>query len=188
MDALLPPLVAAFLAEWGDRTQLLAMLLAVRFGRARPVLAGIAIGAFANNLLSAFAGRMLAEFINFRAITLLMALALLFAGMGALIPQKPPKLDGGGSGGAFLASLFAFAVLAFGDKTQFLTATLAARADSLWLPAIGATVGVLLATVPAVLLADRIASVLPLRTIRLVFGVIFLLLGAMAAISALHLV
>jgi putative Ca2+/H+ antiporter (TMEM165/GDT1 family) len=188
MDALLPPLVAAFLAEWGDRTQLLAALLAVRFGRARPVLAGIAIAAFANSLLAALAGQMLADLINFRAITLMTALALLFAGVGALLPQKPPALEGKGTGGAFLASLFAFVVLAFGDKTQFLTATLAARADSFWLPAIGATVGVVLATVPAVLMADRFAPMLPLRAIRLVSGLAFLLLGAIAAISALRLV
>jgi putative Ca2+/H+ antiporter (TMEM165/GDT1 family) len=187
MDALLPPLVAAFLAEWGDKTQLLAALLAIRFGRTRPVLAAIVIGTFANSLLSAFAGHMLVEFINFRAITLMTALALLFAGVGALLPQKPPKLEGKGTGGAFLASLFAFAVLAFGDKTQFLTATLAARADSVWLPAIAATLGTVLAIAPAVLMADRLERTLPLRTIRLIAGILFLLLGLFTALSVLRL-
>lgn len=188
MDALLPPLVAAFLAEWGDRTQLLAVLLAARFGRPQPVLAGIALAIFANSLLSAFAGHLLAEIINFRAITLMTALALLFAGIGALMPQKPQKLEGKGAGGAFLASLFAFVVFAFGDKTQFLTATLAARADSVLLPAIGATVGTLLAIAPAVVMADRLAIILPLRRIRFACGVLFLLCGVMTAISALRLV
>lgn len=188
MDALLPPLVAAFLAEWGDRTQLLAALLAARFGRARPLLVGMALAALANGLLSAFAGRMLADLINFRAITLMTAFALLFAGMGALLPQKPPTLEGSGKGGAFFSSLFAFVVLEFGDKTQFLTAALAARANSLWLPALGATTGVLLAIAPAVLIGDRLKNVLPLRTIRLGAGILFLMLGMVAAISALRLV
>lgn len=188
MDALLPPLVAAFLAEWGDRTQLLVALLVSRFGRVRPVLAAIALAALANSLLSAFAGQLLVDLINFRAITLMTALALLFASVGALLPQKPPRLEGKGAGGAFLTSLFAFAVLEFGDKTQFLTATLAARADSLWLPALGATGGVLLAAIPAVVMGDRLANILPLRIIRSIAGVLFLLFGMIAGISALRLV
>ncbi|MGE0776651.1 MAG: TMEM165/GDT1 family protein [Sphingomonadaceae bacterium] len=188
MDALLPPFVAAFLAEWGDRTQLLAVLLAARFGRAVPVLAAIAVAALLNSLLSAFAGHYLVGLINFRAITLMTALALLFAGVGALMPQRPPKLEGGGRGGAFLASLFAFAVLEFGDKTQFLTATLAARADSIWLPAIGATAGVILAATPAILLAERFRAAVPLRVIRFAVGLIFLLVGAIVALGALRLV
>lgn len=188
MDALLPPFVAAFLAEWGDRTQLLAALLAARFGAVRPVLGAIAVAALATSLLSALAGSMLADLINFRAITLMTALSLLFAGVGALLPQRPAKLESRGAGGAFFASLFAFAVLEFGDKTQFLTATLAARADSLWLPAFGAAMGILLAMVPAVVMGDGLASRLPLRAIRRSSGVLFLLLGAIAAISALRLV
>jgi putative Ca2+/H+ antiporter (TMEM165/GDT1 family) len=187
MDAVLPPLVAAFLAEWGDRTQLLAALLMVRFGRARPVLAAIAVAALLNSLLSAFAGRFLVDVINFRAITLMTALALIFAGVGALMPQKPPKLEGRGAGGAFWASLFAFAVYEFGDKTQFLTATLAARADSALLPALGATMGILAASIPAVLLGDRLATAVPLRTIRFILGIAFLALGAIAALSAMRL-
>ena len=158
------------------------------FGRAVPVLAAIALAALLNSLLSAFAGHYLVVLINFRAITLMTALALLFAGVGALMPQKPPKLEGGGRGGAFLASLFAFAVLEFGDKTQFLTATLAARADSIWLPAIGAAAGIILAATPAVLLAEHLRAAVPLRAIRLMVGLIFLLVGAIVALGALRLV
>lgn len=186
MDALLPPFVAAFLAEWGDRTQLLACLLATRFGAPRAVLAGIALAAFANSLLAAFGGHLLADYINFRAITLMMALALLFAGVGALWPQRPPKLEGSGKAGAFLSSLFAFGVLEFGDKTQFVTATLAARTGSIWLTALAATGGIILATLPAVLLADRLSATVPLKAIRIGVALLFLLLGGIAAISALR--
>ncbi len=186
MDALLPPFVSAFLAEWGDRTQLLACLLAARFGAPRAVLAGIALAALANSLLAAFGGHLLADYINFRAITLMMALALLFAGAGALWPQRPPKLEGSGKAGAFLTSLFAFWVLEFGDKTQFVTATLAARAGSVWLTTLAATAGIILAALPAVLLADRFSATLPLKPIRIGVALLFLLLGGIAAISALR--
>jgi Ca2+/H+ antiporter, TMEM165/GDT1 family len=186
MDALLPPFVAAFLAEWGDRTQLLACLLAARFAAPRAVMAGIALAALANSLLAAFGGHLLADYINFRAITLMMALALLFAGVGALWPQRPPKLEGSGRAGAFLASLFAFGVLEFGDKTQFITATLAARADSLWLTGFAAAAGIVLASMPAVLLADRLSATIPLKALRIGVGLLFLLLGVIAAISALR--
>lgn len=187
MDALVPPFLAAFLAEWGDRTQLLAALLAVRFGRVRPVLAGIALAAFANSLLSAFAGHLLTDIINFRAISLMTAIALLFAGVGAFLPQKSPKLEGGKTR-AFLASLISFGILEFGDKTQFLTATLAARADSIWLPAFGATAGTLLAVAPALIMGDRLAERVPLRSLRMAAGILFSLFGAILAISALRLV
>jgi len=186
MDALLPPFVAAFLAEWGDRTQLLACLLAARFGAPRAVLAGIALAALANSLLAAFGGHLLADYINYRAITLMLALALLFAGIGALWPQRPPKLEGSGRAGAFLASMFAFAVLEFGDKTQFITATLAARADSLWVTGFAAAAGILIASIPAVLLADRLSTLTPLKAIRIGTGALFTLLGAIAGITALR--
>lgn len=188
MDALLPPLVAAFLAEWGDKTQLLAVLLAIRFRRSNAVLIGIAAAALLNCLLAAFAGSLIAGLITFRAMTLMTALALIFAGAGALLPQKPPKYESRGTGGAALASFFAFAVLEFGDKTQFMTTTLAARADSIWLAGIGAAVGVTSASVPAVLIAERFSAVLPLRAIRSGAGLILLMAGLLTAVSALRLI
>jgi putative Ca2+/H+ antiporter (TMEM165/GDT1 family) len=78
-------------------------------------------------------------------------------------------------------------VLEFGDKTQFLTFTLAARADSLWLAAMGATAGILAAAAPAVLLGDRLGEVLPLRQIRLGASLLFLIVGVIAAAGALRL-
>jgi Ca2+/H+ antiporter, TMEM165/GDT1 family len=188
VDALLPPLVAAFLAEWGDRTQLLTILLVSRFQRPKAILAGIALAALCNSVISAFAGVLIGDLINFRAITLMTALALLFAGAGAFFPQKQPRLETQGAGGILFASFFAFAVLEFGDKTQFVTATLAARADSIWLTTLGATVGILLANIPAALMAERFAAVLPLKAMRLAIGGFFLMAGAFIAISALRLV
>lgn len=188
MDALLPPLVAAFLAEWGDKTQLLAAMLSIRFRRPRAVLAGIALAAFLNSLAAAFAGSLIADLLTFRALTLMAAVALIFAGVGGLLPQKAPKLHSQGVGGVVFASFFAFAVLEFGDKTQFMTTALAARSDSIWLAAIGATIGIVAANAPAIMMAERFTVTVPVRPIRIVAGVILLLAGVITALGALRLI
>ncbi len=187
MDALLPPLVAAFLAEWGDKTQLLAAMLAIRFRRPRAILAGVVAAAFLNSLLAALGGSLISGLVTFRAATLMTALALLLAGIGALIPQKHPRLETQGAGGVAFASFFAFAVLEFGDKTQFLTAALAARADSFWMTGIAAAIGIVIVNVPAIFLAERFSSILPLHFIRRLTGAILLIAGAFTAIWALGL-
>jgi putative Ca2+/H+ antiporter (TMEM165/GDT1 family) len=185
VDALLPPFIAALLAEIGDKTQLLALLLAAHFGRKGAVLAGIAIAAMANALLSSFAGALLADMINFRAITLLLALALLFAGVGALLPQRAPRLITPAWLGAFPASAFAFAVVEFGDKTQFLTTTLAARSQNPLLTAAGAALGVILASAGALILGNDFKKPRP-GTLRRAVAILFLLLASWAALHALR--
>lgn len=186
MDALLPTFLAALLAEWGDKTQLLAALLATRFRDRRAVLAGIAAAALANSGIAAAGGRLVADLINFRAIGLMVALALLAAGAGGLLRQKPHRLADHSRFGAFATSAAAMFVLEFGDKTQFLTFAFAARADSLVLAAGGATAGILVAAVPAVMLGERF-SALPLRAIRLGASCLFLIVGAILALGALRL-
>lgn len=188
MDGLLPTFVAALLAEIGDKTQLLAALLAVRYRRNGAVLGGLALAALANSLIAAFGGRLIAELVNFRAISLMVALALLAAGAGGLFRQKPP-LDGSpGRLGPFAASAIAMFVLEFGDKTQFLTLTLAARADSLWLAACGAAAGMLVAAVPAVALGDKLRTTLPIGRARTGVALLFLLVGLVVAVGALRLI
>lgn len=188
MDALLSTFLAALLAEIGDKTQILACLLAAHHRRAGAVLGGIAVAALANSLIAAAGGRLIADLINFRAISLMVALALLAAGAGGLIRQRKPELSGYGPVGAFATSAIAMFILEFGDKTQFLTLTLAARADSLWLAAAGATAGIMVAAIPAVALGPRLEAVLPLGALRLGISLLFLLIGLVVAVSALGLV
>jgi putative Ca2+/H+ antiporter (TMEM165/GDT1 family) len=187
MDALLPTFLAALLAEFGDKTQLLAALLAVRFRNKPAVLGGIAVAALANSLLAAAGGRLIADLVNFRAIALMVAVALLAAGAGGLLRQKPPALSSYGGPGAFATAALATFILEFGDKTQFLTFTLAARADSLGLAAAGAAAGILVAAAPAVMLGERLGKALPLRRIRFGASLLFLVLGIIVAAGALRL-
>jgi Ca2+/H+ antiporter, TMEM165/GDT1 family len=93
VDSLFPALIAAFLAEWGDKTQLLVGLLALRFTRPASVIIGVSLAAIANASIAAIAGRAMAGQLAHDAATLLTGLALLFAAAGALWPQKLPELS-----------------------------------------------------------------------------------------------
>ncbi len=188
MDALLTSFVAALLAEAGDKTQLLVLALAIRFRRPIPVLLGVAVAAAANNLLAAAAGVLINGYITLRAISLLVAIALLFAGVAGFIRQNDES-DMGSTWktGPFLTTAACFFLLEFGDKTQFLTAALAAQYGTLALAAAGATTGVILANVPIALLGERARAVIPLKPLRMVIAALFLLVGFLVLVNALRL-
>jgi putative Ca2+/H+ antiporter (TMEM165/GDT1 family) len=188
LDALVSAFVAAGLAEWGDKTQLLVAALSARHGRPLLLLAGIALAAGLHALIAAFGGILVHDWVTIRALTLLLALALLFAGGAGLFPRNPPKILVGARAGAFAAAFLCFFVAEFGDKTQFLTFSIAARFDSMALAAAGGAAGVIAASVPALLLGDRLASAIPLRGIRIGIAALFLLFGFIVAVNALALV
>lgn len=188
MEALLPAFLTAALAEMGDKTQLLAVALAARFGRPAPVLAGIALAALANGLMAATAGSFIHGTITLRATTLLVGVALLFLGISRFIPQRAPSPGAGWTANAFLASLTAFFFLEIADKTQFVTAALAARYDALLLAALGATAGIVLANAPFVLLAAAGMRRIPPKGARTGIGLLFLIAGFATAVTALELV
>ena len=189
MDALLTTFIAAALAEFGDKTQLLVIALAIRYRRTVPIVAGVAVAALANNLIAAFAGTMISGIITLRAISLLVALSLVFAGIAGLMRSKSPD-DMGSTWktGPFLTTAGCFFLLEFGDKTQFLTFALAAQYDALALAAAGATVGVIAANIPAAALSNRAASLLHLGRVRVIAAALFLAVGLAVAVSALRLV
>ena len=188
MQSLLTTFVAAFLAEWGDKTQLLVIMLAGRFQRPAAILAAVALAALANSALAAFGGSLVHDYIVLRAISFFLAIALVFAGVGALLRDKTPDMGSTWRTGAFLTTFGCFLLLEFGDKTQFLTVALSAQFDEPILAAAGAAVGIAAANAPAALLGPELAKALPLRWIRLGIGALFLLVGAIVAINALRLV
>ncbi|MFC7497695.1 TMEM165/GDT1 family protein [Enterovirga sp. GCM10030262] len=188
MDALLTTFVAAALAEFGDKTQLLVAAFAIRYRRAGLILLGVAVAALANSLIAATGGILLADFITSQAVSLLVALALVYAGFSGLIGSKQPRMGAGWKTGAFITTTICFFLLEFGDKTQVLTLALAARFDAFALAALGAAAGVVAANAPAALLADKLPAILPMRGLRIGIGAVLLLAGFMVAISALGLV
>lgn len=192
MESLFPAFIAALLAEWGDKSQLLAAGLAARYGRPGPVLAGLAVAALANAGIAAAGGAAIGGMLTGRAGLLLVALALLFAGAGNLIGRAAPDTardwGAGWRIGPFFASAVCLFLIGFGDKSQFLAFALAARAESPALVAIGAAAGILVAGLPAVLLGGALARTLPLKLIRLALAPLFLLAGCIAAVQGLGLV
>jgi putative Ca2+/H+ antiporter (TMEM165/GDT1 family) len=188
MEALFTSFLAAALAEWGDKTQLLVVALAIRFREPLPILAGVAVGALANALLAAFGGTIIHDLITVRAISLLVAVALVYSGIAGLAASKPPAIGQNWKTGPVVTAAGAFFLVEFGDKTQFLTAAIAAQYDSLVFAALGATLGVLAASAPAALLGGRLPSVLPMKALRIGIAGLFLLLGFIVAVNALRLI
>ena len=185
MAAFLTSLVAAFLCAWGDKTQLLAATLAAGTKRPGLVLAGLILAALASNVIAAFAGIWIANTITIRAMTLLTALALLFAGISGIIPREPkpeaaPRWP-------LLATFILSLAAEKGDRIQFLTFAFAGRFDSAPLAAAGATAGLVAACVPAVMLGERLQSTIPVRGIRWGIAGVLVIIGFVVGVKALQL-
>ncbi|MEH3158245.1 MAG: TMEM165/GDT1 family protein [Sphingomonas taxi] len=188
MDALMAALVAAALAQIGDRPAWLAAILADRY-RAPLLVAAMAMAALlAAGLIAAFAGILLAPRLTPEARQLFLALALLFQGAGAAFAVKAPDRLERWRLGAALTSLIGLFVLAFGDGVQFIVVALAARADMGWLAAVGATIGSLAVIAPAALLGEAAWIALPLRRVRGIVGVVFVLAALWLGLDALRLI
>jgi Ca2+/H+ antiporter, TMEM165/GDT1 family len=186
MDALIPAFVLALLLEQGDRTQLLAIALTEKYGRPAAVLLGIACAAAINLGLAAAGGLVAADIAPHSGLLLLTALALVLAGGGAPFKTKPAPDLAGWRLGAFASSLGSFFILAFGDKTQFAVFGLAAASGQPVLAGLGATAGVVVGNLPAILLGSEWPRLVPLRLIRIAIGVAVTLAGLVLAVSALR--
>lgn len=152
MEAFLTSLGIVAIAELGDRTQMLAFVLAAQFRRPMPIIAGILLATLANHALAAAAGVWLGDLLSPRLLDTALGVAFIAMALWMLIPDR---LDESAAmtprRGAFLTTLVGFFLCEMGDKTQIATAALAAR-FSLLLPVIlGTTTGMLIANVPTVL-------------------------------------
>jgi putative Ca2+/H+ antiporter (TMEM165/GDT1 family) len=187
LDALMAALVAAALAGIGDRPAHLSAILADRSRPGVAILAAL-VALAAATALAAIAGTLLAPMLTPEAARLLLALALALQGCGALWPGKPPeRLDRWRLGGFATATLGLF-ILAFGDGVQFVVAALTAGGGSPILAAAGATIGATATITAAALLGERGWLRLPLNPVRWTIAALFLVLAAILALQALHLV
>ena len=166
-----------FAAEMGDKTQLLALVLASRFRRPWPILAGILCATLANHALAALVGQKLADLLP--AAYLPWILAAVFFGFAAwiLIPDKDDGLNSRGSRGAFFTTLITFFIAEMGDKTQLATIALGARYNDAWMVTLGTTLGMLAANGPFVFFGEQITKKISLRWIRFVASALFVAFG-----------
>lgn len=169
------------LAEIGDKTQLLALLLAARFRKPWPIVCGILVATLLNHALAGWLGSAAAQWLTPQVLRWVVAGSFLAIALWTL---KPDTLDQGQplpARGAFVATTIAFFIAEIGDKTQVATILLAARYTPLWEVVIGTTFGMLLANVPVVLVGARFSQRLPLRAARLIAAAVFAALGLWVA-------
>jgi putative Ca2+/H+ antiporter (TMEM165/GDT1 family) len=178
VEAFLLSTVVVGLAEIGDKTQILALMLAARFLRPVPIIFGIFFATIANHAAAGLVGTFFGDVLGGPWMRWILGLSFLSVAIWALIPDKYEVANRAISrSGAFSATLCAFFIAEIGDKTQIATIGLAARFEQFYPVVIGTTLGMMLANVPAVLIGDRIAGRLPVRAIRIVAAVVFAVLG-----------
>ncbi len=169
------------LGEIGDKTQLLALLLAARFRKPLPIILGILVATLANHAGASALGSWITRVIDPQWLRWLLGLSFLAVAAWMLVPDKVddvPKREPG-RWGVFGITVVAFFLAEMGDKTQIATIMLAARYDSVWVVTAGTTLGMMLANVPAVLLGDRVTTWLPVLWVHRVAALIFAVLGAL---------
>jgi putative Ca2+/H+ antiporter (TMEM165/GDT1 family) len=183
MEAFLISTGIVALAEMGDKTQLLALVLAARFRKPWPIVLGILVATTANHAMAGALGTWVTTLLSPHTLRWTLGVSFIAMAVWMLIPdklddddpdKKPPRF------GVFGTTVFVFFLAEMGDKTQIATVMLAARYDAyLWVVA-GTTLGMMLANAPVVWLGSRVTKLIPLRAVHLVSALIFAVLGALA--------
>jgi len=182
MEAFFISTAIVALAEMGDKTQLLALVLAARFRKPWPIVLGIFVATLANHALAGAVGAWVTTVLGPQALRWVLGLSFIAMAVWMLIPDK---LEDGGESkglrlGVFGTTVVAFFLAEMGDKTQIATVMLAAQYHAyLWVVA-GTTLGMMIANAPVVWLGDRLVKKVPIRVVHLVSALIFLVLGLLA--------
>ena len=178
MEAFLVSTAIVALAEIGDKTQLLAFILAARFRTPWPIILGILVATFANHALAAALGSWITSLLAPETLRWLLGLGFIAIAIWVLIPDKLDDTKAMLTHyGVFGTTLVTFFLAEIGDKTQIATIALAAQYQTLIAVVLGTTFGMMIANVPAVLLGERIANRIPVRTVHMIAAAIFFVLG-----------
>lgn len=186
MESLLVSLAVVTAAEIGDKTQLLALVLAAKFRKPWAVVAGILVATIANHGLAAWAGIEVARWIGPETMRWIVGVSFIAMGAWTLVPDKMDDDDQPKTwekAGAFAATTIAFFLVEIGDKTQIATVALGARFGDLLMVTTGTTLGMLIADVPAVFVGNAMAEKVPLKLVRIVAAAIFVALGVAALLG-----
>jgi len=179
VEALLLSTLAVAIAEIGDKTQLLSLVLAARYRRPWAICLGILAATLLNHALAGAFGMLIAQRLSPDALRWIIGLSFLAVAAWTLVPDKLDDEDAlpTTGRGVFIATLVAFFIAEMGDKTQVATVVLAAQHSPLWAVVVGTTIGMLLANVPVVFLGSRLADRLPLRAARFSAAFLFAAMG-----------
>jgi putative Ca2+/H+ antiporter (TMEM165/GDT1 family) len=186
LEALLVSTAVVALGEIGDKTQLLALVLAARFNKPLPIIVGIFVATLANHTLAGLMGGMVRAMFPDHILRWTVAILFFIVALWAL---KPDKLDDGDQPpetsrwGVFGITVVAFFLAEMGDKTQVATVILAAKYEALAAVVLGTTLGMLIANVPVVLLGRAASSRVPFKAIRIAAALLFAAMGVYALMA-----
>lgn len=179
VDAILTSTAVVALAEIGDKTMLLAIVLAARFRAPVPIILGILVATLANHGIAAFLGHAIAGLLDGQWFRYAVGIGFVAMAAWTLVPDKfedddQPRV---GRFGAFLTTAIAFFLVEIGDKTQIATIALGAQFGNVLLVTIGTTAGMMLANVPAVWFGNAIIERVSLKAVRIIAALLFLVIG-----------
>jgi putative Ca2+/H+ antiporter (TMEM165/GDT1 family) len=185
MESFLVSLSTVAIAEVGDRTQLLSLMLAAHYRKPWAILAGVLCATLASHVVAGLVGVRLGRFLTPNVLDALVGISMI--GM-ALWTLKPDTLEGAGASvgrtGAFIATVIAIFIAEIGDKTQIATVALAAAYSNLLAVVAGTTTGMVLANAPVVFLGKAFSDRLPMKAIHYVASAAFLVLGVVFLVRA----
>lgn len=179
MEAALVSIGIVALAEIGDKTQLLTLVLAARYKKPWPIVAGIFVATLVNHGIAGAAGAWLTKVMGPDAMRWILGISFIAMAAWMLIPDRLDD-DAGASrkvGGVFVTTTVLFFLVEIGDKTQIATIALAARFDSLMTVIMGTTIGMILANAPVAFFGEALAKRLPVRAVHIVAALVFAALG-----------
>lgn len=183
MEAFLVSTGIVALAEVGDKTQLLAFILAAKFRRPWPIIAAILVATIANHAVAGALGAWLPSLADPKIMRWVLGISFLAMAAWTLVPDKFDEKDAKlAHFGVFGTTLVAFFLAEIGDKTQIATIALAAQYQAFFSVVAGTTLGMMIANVPAVLLGGKIADRLPVKLVHRIAAGIFLVLGVVTLV------
>jgi len=185
MEALLISSGVVALAEVGDKTQLLAFILAARFKKPLPIVAGILVATLVNHGLAGALGAWITSVVSPEILRWVLGLSFIGMALWTLIPDKIEEAETQAAQrlGVFGATLITFFLVEMGDKTQLATVALAAHYGAPVVVVIGTTLGMLVADVPAVIVGNRFAAKIPLKLVHSIAAAIFATMGVLALLK-----
>jgi putative Ca2+/H+ antiporter (TMEM165/GDT1 family) len=173
------------LAEMGDKTQLLSLVLAARFRKPWPIVAGILVATLLNHALAGAAGAWIMAAVGPVVMRWVLGLSFIAMAVWMLIPDKldADEVKASRGLGVFVATTWAFFLAEMGDKTQIATIALGAQYEPLFAVVIGTTLGMMIANAPVVFFGDAITRRVPIKVVHVIAALIFAALGVLALLG-----
>lgn len=185
MDAFLISTGVVALAEIGDKTQLLAFILAAKFRKPIPIILGVLVATIANHAFAGALGAWITSLVSPETMRWVLGVSFIGMAIWTLIPDKFDESEAKFARfGVFGTTVIAFFLAEMGDKTQVATVALAAQYHAFIPVVAGTTLGMMIANVPAVLLGDRIAGKIPVRIVHAIAALIFAIIGVATLLGA----